>query len=115
MEMTEETRDEVLVLSLIGELMGGDEGKSFQDRIYGAIREGIPDIVVNMEQVKWMNSSGLGLIMACLTTLRGSGGDLRLAHVAERVRRPIEVTKLDCVIRLFETVDEAVQSYSSGG
>ena len=57
-----------------------------------------------MADVKWMNSSGLGSLMAGLTTLRGSGGDLKLAHVPDRVRRPIEITKLDQVIKIYEGV-----------
>ena len=72
-------------------------------------------MVLNMKDLKWMNSSGLGIIMSCLTTLRGSDGDLRIAGASDRVRRPIEVTKLDQVIKLFDTVDAAVKSYSTGG
>jgi anti-sigma B factor antagonist len=62
-----------------------------------------------------MNSSGLGMLMAAMTTLRSSGGDLRLAGVSDRVRRPIEVTKLDGVIKIFPSVDEAVVSFDEGG
>jgi anti-sigma B factor antagonist len=115
MEMKEYVKDEVLVLDMTGELMGGDETEQFQERIYRTIRDGVVSVVVNMKEIKWMNSSGLGMIMSGLTTLRGSGGDLRLANVTERVRRPIEVTKLDKVIRIYDSVDEAVKSFESGG
>jgi len=115
MEMKEEFRGEVLIIALEGELMGGEESRRFQDRITRAIQEETISVVVNMADVKWINSSGLGIMMASLTTLRGSGGDLKLANVSERVRRPIEVTKLDTVIRMFESIDEAVESYGSGG
>jgi len=115
MEMKEEIRGEVLIIALEGELMGGEESRRFQDRITRAIQDETVSVVVNMTDVKWINSSGLGIMMASLTTLRGSGGDLKLANVSERVRRPIEVTKLDTVIRMFESIDEAVESYGSGG
>ena len=72
-------------------------------------------IVVDMEGIKWMNSAGLGRLMACLTTLRGSGGDLRLARVSERVKRPLVVTKLDKVIQVYPSLDEAAESFGSGG
>ncbi|MCJ7812753.1 STAS domain-containing protein, partial [bacterium] len=65
--------------------------------------------------VKWMNSAGLGIIMASLTTLRGSGGDLKLANVTERVLRPIQITKLNRVIEIFDSLDKAVDSYATGG
>jgi len=115
MELKEREAGGVLVFSLVGELMGGDETKFFQERIYDAIQKSKIFIAVDMGKVKWMNSSGLGMLMAGLTTLRSSGGDLRLANVSERVRRPIEVTKLDRVIRVYKSVDEAIASFTSGG
>lgn len=111
-EIKENMQGEVMVLTLEGELMGGDEAKDFQDTVFRLIQEETVDVVADMAGVKWMNSSGLGMLMAGMTTLRSSGGDLRLANVSDRVRRPIEVTKLDCVLKLFGTVDEAVDSYA---
>ena len=55
------------------------------------------------------------MIMAGLTTLRGSGGDLKLVQVSDRARRPIEITRLDQVIQLFETTDDAISSFGGGG
>lgn len=115
MEMSEQKQDEVVILSIQGEIMGGDEAKGFQDRIYQFIQAEDTRVVVDMGDVKWMNSSGLGMLMSGLTTLRSSGGDLKLARVSDRVRRPIEVTKLDGVLKIYETVEEALTSYTSGG
>ena len=112
MELEEKKEGEVLILVLKGELMGGDDTGIFQDRIYQAIQEKTVDVVVDMTDIKWMNSAGLGKIMAGLTTLRGSGGDLKLAGVSDRVRRPIEITKLDNVIRMFDTVETAIASFA---
>jgi anti-sigma B factor antagonist len=114
MKMKEKKTDSVLILSLEGEIMGGEETKPLQDRIYAAIREGSPYVVLDMKQVGWINSSGLGALMACLTTLRGSGGDLRLVNVSDRVRRPIEITRLDKVLLMFASVDEAVADFREG-
>jgi anti-sigma B factor antagonist len=114
MEMKEEKKDNVLVIHLKGELMGGESTLPFQKRIDQAIREERVNVVVDMADVKWMNSAGLGILMACLTTLRGSDGDLRLADVPERVRRPLEITKLDGVIRIFTTMKDAVRSFGEG-
>lgn len=114
MEMHEEIKDDVLVLKIHGELMGGEEIAQLQNRFMVAIEEGCPQIIVDMADVKWMNSSGLGSLMAGLTTLRGSGGDLKLVHVPDRVRRPIEITKLDQVIKIYENLDDAVASFEEG-
>ena len=115
MEIKEKTQEGILVFILEGELMGGDQTKIFQDRIFRAIEEDTTFIVIDMAAVKWMNSSGLGMLMAGLTTLRSSGGDLKLANVSDRVRRPVEVTKLDNVLKIYESVDKAISSFGSGG
>lgn len=115
MKMTETFLGDVLVLKLEGELMGGDETKMFQDRIYDAIRETKTHVVVDMSRLKWMNSSGLGTLMAGLTTLRSSDGDLKLACLSERVKRPIEITKLDQVLQIYDNLETAVKSFEEEG
>lgn len=114
MKINEKTVDSVLVLALEGEIMGGDETRPLQDRVYRAIRESRIFVVLDMKDVSWINSSGLGALMACLTTLRGSGGDLRLARVSDRVRRPITITRLDQVLMMFDSVEEALKGFGEG-
>jgi len=115
MKIKESRKGNVLVLTLDGELMGGDESKAFQERLYKAIRDKEPRVVLDMAGVGWMNSSGLGMLMAGLTSLRSSEGDLRLACLPDRVKRPILIAKLDCVLSMFDSVDAAVKSYEAGG
>lgn len=114
MKINERTVDSILVLAPEGEIMGGDETRPLQDRVYRAIRESLTFVVLDMKEVSWINSSGLGALMACLTTLRGSGGDLRLARVSDRVRRPIAITRLDQVLVMFESVEEALKGFGEG-
>ncbi len=114
MKINERTVDSILVLAPEGEIMGGEETHPVQDRVYKAIRDGQTFLVLDMKDVSWINSSGLGALMACLTTLRGSGGDLRLARVSDRVRRPITITRLDQVLMMFGTVEEALKGFGEG-
>lgn len=115
LDIREETRNDVLVMAFSGELMGGDEAVEFQKRVYSAVEQDHVNVVIDMTGLKWMNSSGLGFIMAGLTTLRAAGGDLRVCGLSDRVRRPLEVTRLDRVIQVYDSADEAVGSYSAGG
>ncbi len=115
MKIQEEKKGNILILKLEGELMGGDDLKPFQEKIYHAIKQKMTRIIVDMADVKWMNSSGLGTLMAGLTTLRSSEGDLKLVHVPDRVKRPIQITKLDQVLQMFDTVEDAVRSFEMGG
>ena len=100
-----------IIIEIEGEIMGGAESADFKDLLYQAIEEDIVNIVVDMAKATWMNSSGLGMLITGLTTIRSSGGDLRLANVSDKVRRPLEITKLDSVFSIHESVDDAVNSY----
>jgi anti-sigma B factor antagonist len=102
----------VLIIELEGELMGGPESEEFRTIIDNAIKDEKNHVVVDMGNVKWMNSSGLGMLMSALTNLRGSGGDLKLANMTERVRRPIQITRLDSVFDEYDTVEEAVHTFA---
>ena len=103
--------DNTLVIEIEAEIMGGSEAEEFKDIIFKSIEEDIINIVVDLEKATWMNSSGLGMLITGLTTVRSSGGDLRLANVSERIRRPLEVTKLDSVFSIYDSVKNAVESF----
>jgi anti-sigma B factor antagonist len=105
--------DNVLVIEIEGEIMGGADSESFRNIIYEAIEEDKVFIVADLKNATWMNSSGLGMLISGLTTLRSSGGDLRLTNLSEKVRRPLEITKLESVFLTYNSVEEAVMSYKS--
>ncbi|MBC8183939.1 STAS domain-containing protein [candidate division KSB1 bacterium] len=111
MEMNTRKIDNVLIVELNGDIMGGAESGDFRNIIYDAIENDTVNIVIDLANVNWMNSSGLGLLISGLTTIRSSGGDMRLANVSDRVRRTLEITKLESVFSSFESIDEAVNSY----
>lgn len=105
--------DDVLVIEIEGEIMGGTDSESFRNIIYEAIEEDKVFIVADLKNATWMNSSGLGMLISGLTTLRSSGGDLRLTNLSEKVRRPLEITKLESVFLTYNSVEEAVTSYKT--
>ena len=111
----EEKLGQCLILYLDGELLGGEQSQRLQDRIYEAIRQGDAGVVLDMSRVGWMNSSGLGVLMGCMTSLRSGNGDLKLVGVSDRVKRPIQITRLDQVLSMHDTVKAAVQSFEEGG
>jgi len=111
MELTSYLQDDILVIELSGEFMGGPDSEQFVQIIEETIRDEHPNIVVDMSRVTWMNSSGLGLLISALTSLRSSGGDLRLAGLSERLQRPLKITKLDTVFKRFDSLEDAVKSY----
>jgi anti-sigma B factor antagonist len=110
MEIIEKYEDQALILKLNGEIMGGPDADKFRKIIDKTIEKETVYVIADMTDVTWMNSSGLGMLISALTSLRSSGGDLYLTHLSDRIRRPIQITKLDSVIKEFPTVQDAVKA-----
>lgn len=100
-----------LILEIEGEIMGGTKSDKFKNILYEAIEEDIVNIVIDLAKATWMNSSGLGMLISGLTTIRSSGGDMRLANISDRVRRPLVITKLDSVFSIYSSIEEAINSF----
>ena len=68
MAIKEKIVDNVAVLTLGGKLMGGSETSDIRDKVYSLISDNITNVVIDLKKVKWINSSGLGALMACHTS-----------------------------------------------
>lgn len=104
-------RYNAVVITLKGNVMGGPDGQKLRDTLHELKEQGKRNVVADLGKVKFMNSSGLGMLISALTTMRNAGGDLRLANVADRIQSLLVITRLITVFRHFESVEEAVQSY----
>jgi len=112
MGIVEKQVGQILIIELEGELMGGPEVEHFRELVDEAIQSENNKVIIDMSKVKWMNSSGLGMLMSALTSLRSSGGDLKLANVSPSVRRPIEITRLDSTFEDFDSIEEAMDTFA---
>ncbi|HOT96089.1 MAG TPA: STAS domain-containing protein [bacterium] len=111
MEIDMKNEAGVLIFTLRGDLMGGPEAESFHKAVESAIEKEQVQAIADLSQVHWMNSSGLGMLIRGMISLRSSGGDLRLTGISERVRRTMEIARLDTVFHHFNSVTEAINSY----
>ncbi|RMF54428.1 MAG: anti-sigma factor antagonist, partial [Bacteroidetes bacterium] len=97
--------------TLKGNVMGGPDGAKLHETLHKLKEEGKTNVVVDLSKVKFMNSSGLGMLISGLTTMRNAGGDLRLANVADRIQSLLVITKLITVFKHYDSVEEAVKSF----
>ncbi len=104
-------RYNAVVITLKGNVMGGPDGSKLHTTLHELKEKGQVNVVVDLSKAKFMNSSGLGMLISALTTVRNSGGDLRLANVADRIQSLLVITKLITVFKHFKSVDEAVASF----
>jgi anti-sigma B factor antagonist len=84
---------------------------ALKDAISEAVKNGQPRVVLDMEGVSFVDSTGLGSVIAALKQIRGSQGDLRLAAPNQQVRVVLELTTLDRVFPYYSTVEEALTGF----
>lgn len=111
MNIKEKVENGIAILILKGDLIGEPETTDLREKIHSLIGDKVKKVVMDLSGVNYVNSSGLGTLIAALTTVRNAGGDLRLARVGEKVQSLFIVTQLVKVFETYESVDRAVSSF----
>jgi anti-sigma B factor antagonist len=106
-------RHDTVVISLAGNVLGGPDGAKLHDSLHELKEKGKKNVVVDLGKASFMNSSGLGMLISGMTTMRNAKGDLRLANVADRIQSLLVITKLITVFKHYDSVDAAVKSFES--
>ena len=103
-------RYEAVVVEIKGNVMGGDDTKEFNETLHKLIDEGKKNVVVDLAEVKFMNSSGLGMLIGGLTTMKKVNGFYKLANVTDKIESLLIITKLITIFEHYDSVDAAVES-----
>ncbi|MBN1540982.1 STAS domain-containing protein [candidate division KSB1 bacterium] len=111
MQLKERMQDDVAILELKGKLMGGSETQEIHTKIKELVEEGKTKVIIDLGNVTWMNSTGLGAIMSSYSTLRNADGDLKLIRVTEKVKSLFMVTKLITIFDTFESEKKALAAF----
>jgi len=112
MKVSSRLIDDVVVISLSGKLMGGpDTSEAVKNEIYKYLDQGIKKFVIDLEKVSRMNSSGLGILISALTSVRNKGGELRLAALNENMEGILVMTKLNTIFDIHMTAEGAAKSF----
>jgi len=100
------------VIVLRGSLLADIQTREILDKVSALVQEGKVNFVVDMAQLKFINSSGLGMLLTCLLKARKNRGDLILANVPEQVSNLLNITKLNSVFTIAESVKEAQAKFN---
>jgi anti-anti-sigma factor len=111
MEFIEENFDQVKVFYLGGKIMGDIRTQEMCARLKDLIDAGAQNLVMDFRNVRWINSCGVGAIIACLNTLRQNGGDIRFTNLQGMAQKYFHLSKLETVTRIFDSVEAAVASF----
>lgn len=104
--------DGVTVLSLAGRVTLGAESSQLRSTIKELLTQGKKRLVLDLTQVNYIDSAGLGTLVAAYTSARNEGGDIRLANVTERFGELLNITKLVTIFSVHASVEDAVKSFN---
>ena len=111
MNIIERTLNDVIVLDLEGDL-AIESNVQFRKHVADIIDAGARKLIVNMARVKYMDSSGLGELISCYTTLQRVSGRIKLLHLSDRLQYLLVITKLTSVFETFDSEPAAVASFA---
>lgn len=102
---------ELVVLEPKGKIMGGPDATVLHDQLHEFIKQGKRKVIIDLGKVDWMNSTGLGILISALSTLKSNQGELKLANVTDKIQSLLTITKLVTVFESYDSVDQAAASF----
>lgn len=110
LKLSTETKDGILVVDCSGRIVFGEESSLLRDTVKQSIAEN-NRIVLNLGEVNYIDSGGLGTLVALRTTAQNAGGTIKLANLTKRVGDLLQVTKLLTVFDVYDSEAEAIESF----
>jgi anti-sigma B factor antagonist len=112
LKMTNREVNGVSVVALDGRIVLGEESNALREKLKSLIAEGKKQIVLNMDNIKYIDSSGLGALVAAHCSAKTQGASLRLSHLGSKFQEVLQITKLLTVFEVSDTEAAAVASFS---
>jgi anti-sigma B factor antagonist len=103
---------DVTVADVTGKLTLGEASGTFREALRTLINQGQKKILLNLNAVSYMDSSGIGELVAAYTTVTAAGGKLKLLNLTPRVQTPLQSTKLYTVFEVFDDETAGVKSFA---
>jgi anti-sigma B factor antagonist len=111
MKITERQVKDVTILDLEGKILIGEGDDALREAVTRVVDSGKTRILLNLAEVPYVDSAGLGEIVRCYTTVSRKGGRLKLLNLTKKIKDLLSITKLLTVFETFENEDEAVTSF----
>jgi anti-sigma B factor antagonist len=103
---------DVSVMDASGRITLGEGASSFRETLRELVTKGNKKLLLNLADVSYIDSSGIGELVSGFTTVTNQGGQLKLLNLTKRVRDLLQITKLYTVFEVFDDETKAVRSFS---
>jgi len=113
MQIEQRAAGDVVILDLKGKITLGEGDELLKDKVNSLVNQGHKKIVLNLAEVPYIDSAGLGEVVRTYTTVSRQGGSLKLLNLTKRITDLLSITKLLTVFETFESESDAVRSFSA--
>jgi len=113
MQIEERAVGDVVVLDLKGKITLGEGDELLKDKVNSLVNQGHKKVILNLADVPYIDSAGLGEIVRTYTTVSRQGGSLKLLNLTKRITDLLAITKLLTVFETFDAEADAVKSFSA--
>jgi len=114
MHISERSSGDVMIVDVSGKITLGDGGDVIlKDKMQSLVQQGFKNVLLNLGDVSYVDSAGLGEIVHCYATVTKNGGSLKLLNVTKRIKDLLSITKLLTVFECHDNEAEAVRSFSA--
>jgi anti-sigma B factor antagonist len=111
MQIDERTIGDVVVLDIKGRVQLGEGDEMLKDKVNSLLNQGRKKIILNLADVPYIDSAGLGEIVRTYTTVSRQGGKLKLLNLTKRIQDLLAITKLLTVFETYESEPDAIKSF----
>jgi anti-sigma B factor antagonist len=111
LRMTDREVSGVSVLDIEGRIVLGEESNAFREKVKGLLAAGKKKIILNLAQVGYIDSAGLGTLVATFHSARSQGATLKLTNLGSKFKEVLQVTKLMTVFDTYDTEAAAIASF----
>jgi anti-sigma B factor antagonist len=112
MQIAQRETGAVTVLDLSGKITLGEGDTLLKDKLHSLLHQGKKSVLLNLAEVNYVDSAGLGALVSAYTTVTREGGSLKLANVTRKLQDLRSITKLLTVFETYESEDEALRSFT---
>jgi anti-sigma B factor antagonist len=110
MNFAQEIRSKTLILRISGDLIGEEKDARLVEAVNEAVSHQVLTCVIDISQLRYINSSGIGVLITLLTKFRNKGGEVYLMNPSESVKKLLAITKLNAIFHVVRSEKEVLES-----
>jgi len=109
MNFAQEIKGKSLILRISGDLIGEDSGTQLIEVVNEAVSHQVATCVIDISDLRYINSSGIGVLITILTKFRNKGGEVYLMNPSDSVKKLLVITKLNSIFQVINSEEEVIQ------